>query len=69
MLISYFRAIPESLEEAALIDGCTSLQSLYKIILPIAAPGIAVVATFAFTMAWNVICTHSSLQPARQSKP
>jgi multiple sugar transport system permease protein len=53
MLISYFRAIPESLEEAALIDGCTSLQSLYKIILPIAAPGIAVVATFAFTMAWN----------------
>jgi multiple sugar transport system permease protein len=36
-----------------LIDGCTSLQSLYKIILPIAAPGIAVVATFAFTMAWN----------------
>jgi multiple sugar transport system permease protein len=53
MLISYFKAIPESLEEAALIDGCTSLQSLYKIILPIAAPGIAVVATFAFTMAWN----------------
>jgi multiple sugar transport system permease protein len=53
MLISYFQAIPESLEEAALIDGCTRLQSLIKIIMPIAAPGIAVVATFAFTMAWN----------------
>jgi len=53
MLISYFKAIPVSLEEAALIDGCTSLQSLFKIILPIALPSIAVVATFAFTMAWN----------------
>lgn len=53
MLINYFKAIPVALEEAALIDGCTSLQSLFKIILPIAAPSIAVVATFAFTMSWN----------------
>jgi multiple sugar transport system permease protein len=53
MLISYFKAIPESLEEAAMIDGCSRLQSLFKIILPIAAPSIAVVATFAFTLAWN----------------
>jgi multiple sugar transport system permease protein len=53
MLMSYFKAIPASLEEAALIDGCTRLQTLRKIILPIAAPGIAVVATFAFTMSWN----------------
>jgi len=53
MLVSYFKAIPKELEEAALIDGCTSLQSLFKIMIPIAAPGIAVVSTFAFTMAWN----------------
>ncbi|TVY07571.1 carbohydrate ABC transporter permease [Paenibacillus cremeus] len=53
MLLSYFKAIPEALEEAALIDGCTRLQTLRKIILPLAAPGIAVVATFAFTMSWN----------------
>lgn len=53
MLLSYFKAIPGSLEEAALIDGCTRLQTLWKIIFPIAAPGIAVVATFAFTMSWN----------------
>jgi multiple sugar transport system permease protein len=53
MLISYFRAIPKSLEEAALIDGCTHLQTLIRIILPIASPGIAVVATFAFTLSWN----------------
>ena len=67
MLMSYFSAIPYSLEEAALIDGCTRLQSMLKIIVPIALPGIAVVATFAFTMSWNeylyaLVMTTSSVQ-------
>lgn len=53
MLRSYFESIPYSLEEAALIDGCTRLKTLRYIIIPIALPGIAVVATFAFTMSWN----------------
>jgi ABC-type sugar transport system, permease component len=53
MLRSYFSSIPYALEEAALIDGCTRLQTLRNIIVPIALPGIAVVATFAFTMSWN----------------
>ena len=53
MLRSYFTAIPYALEEAALIDGCTRLQSLRHIVIPIALPGIAVTATFAFTMSWN----------------
>ncbi|WP_207802210.1 carbohydrate ABC transporter permease [Paenibacillus xerothermodurans] len=70
MLLSYFKAIPKSLEQAALIDGCSRLQTLWKIILPIAAPGIAVVATFAFTMSWNeflyalVVTTSPSQQTA-----
>lgn len=51
--MSYFKAIPYALEEAALIDGCTRMKSLRYIITPIALPGIAVVATFAFTMSWN----------------
>ena len=67
MLISYFKAIPFALEEAALIDGCNRLQTLWYIIMPIALPGIAVVATFAFTMAWNeylyaMIMTTSNVQ-------
>ena len=67
MLISYFKAIPYALEEAALIDGCNRLQTLWYIIMPIARPGIAVVATFAFTMAWNeylyaMIMTTSNVQ-------
>ncbi|QQO10083.1 carbohydrate ABC transporter permease [Breznakiella homolactica] len=53
MLMSYFTAIPKSMEEAAFIDGCSHLQALMKIVLPIAAPSIAVVATFAFTLSWN----------------
>ena len=53
MLMSYFKAIPYALEAAALIDGCTRMKSLRYIITPIALPGIAVVATFAFTMSWN----------------
>ncbi|TDF93300.1 carbohydrate ABC transporter permease [Paenibacillus piri] len=70
MLLSYFKAIPRALEEAALIDGCSRLQTLWKIVLPIAAPGIAVVATFAFTMSWNeflyalVVTTSPSQQTA-----
>ena len=67
MLISYFKAIPYALEEAALIDGCNRQQTLWYIIMPIALPGIAVVATFAFTMAWNeylyaMIMTTSNVQ-------
>lgn len=53
MLRSYFSSIPYALEESALMDGCTRLQTLRYIIIPIALPGIAVVATFAFTMSWN----------------
>lgn len=53
MLVSYFRSIPVALEEAAMIDGCSRMKTLWLIDIPVALPGIAVVATFAFTMAWN----------------
>ncbi|WP_018182840.1 carbohydrate ABC transporter permease [Kaistia granuli] len=53
MLIGYFRTIPKELDEAATVDGATRLQTLLKVILPIAKPGLAVVALFAFTHAWN----------------
>lgn len=53
MLIGYFRTIPNDLDEAAQIDGATRVQTLLKVIIPVAAPGVAVVALFAFTHAWN----------------
>ncbi len=53
MLIGHFRTLPPELDEAARIDGATRMQILRRILLPIALPGLSVVALFAFTHAWN----------------
>jgi len=53
MVTGYFRNIPVELEEAALVDGCTRLQALLRVVLPISLPAMAVVALFAFTNSWN----------------
>lgn len=53
MMSSYFRSIPIELEDAALIDGCDRLGVLFRVVLPLAAPAVAVVALFAFTQSWN----------------
>jgi len=53
MMIGYFRNIPIELEDAALVDGCSRIQALVRIMVPIALPALAVVALFAFTLSWN----------------
>lgn len=53
MMSSYFRSIPVELEDAAMIDGCDRFGVLFRIVLPLAAPAVAVVALFAFTQSWN----------------
>ncbi len=53
LAISYFNTIPVELEDAALIDGATRLQSLVRVIIPLALPALAVIALFAFTNSWN----------------
>ncbi len=53
MLKGYFDGIPREIEEAALIDGASRMQILWKIIFPLAAPGVTTVAVFAFLLAWN----------------
>ncbi len=53
ILTSFFRSIPASLEEAALIDGLNRRQILFKVFLPIAAPGIFTSAILVFIMSWN----------------
>jgi len=53
LLMSYFRSIPVELEEAALIDGCGRMGVLFRIVLPLAAPALVVVALFSFTQGWN----------------
>ena len=53
LLKSYIDSIPTDLEEAATVDGCNRLQALYKIVLPLLAPGLVGTGTFAFLYAWN----------------
>ena len=53
MMIGYFRGVPFELEDAALVDGCSRLQSLMYIMLPMALPALAVVGLFSFTLSWN----------------
>ena len=53
MLQGYFRAIPRELEEQGMIDGLSRLGALLRIVLPLSAPGLAAVAIFTFTGAWN----------------
>jgi ABC-type glycerol-3-phosphate transport system permease component len=53
LLRQFFRTIPNELDEAALIDGCSRLGILYRIILPLSKPALATVAIFSFMAHWN----------------
>ena len=53
MLKGYFSTIPREMEDAALVDGCTRLGALFRVIFPLAAPGLVSCAIFAFTLSWS----------------
>ncbi|WP_062225984.1 carbohydrate ABC transporter permease [Aureimonas frigidaquae] len=53
MLTSYISAIPRSLDEAAMIDGCSRMKALRRVILPLALPGIVSTGIYIFITAWN----------------
>ena len=53
LLMGYFRTVPKEVEECAMVDGATRIQALWRIILPIAVPGLVCAALFAFTLSWN----------------
>jgi multiple sugar transport system permease protein len=53
LLMGYFRGIPPELEEQAMIDGCSRLGAMVRVLLPIAAPGLIAASIFTFTGAWN----------------
>ncbi|MFC7551474.1 carbohydrate ABC transporter permease [Pseudoroseomonas wenyumeiae] len=52
IMIGYFASIPKELDEAALIDGASHIQMLWKIFIPVALPGILAAMIFAFTVSW-----------------
>jgi multiple sugar transport system permease protein len=53
LLVGFLRDFPVEIEEAAMIDGCSRLGVLLRIVIPIAAPGLVVAAIFAFLVSWN----------------
>ena len=53
VLTSFMRALPKDLEEAAYVDGASPLQTFYRVMLPLVAPGLVTAGLLAFIAAWN----------------
>lgn len=53
VLVSFFQSIPRDLENAAMIDGCTRLGALVRVVVPLAAPGVFTAGILAFVNAWD----------------
>lgn len=69
MLRSYFDSIPRELEEAAMVDGSTRIGALFRIILPLSAPGILATGVYAFLLAWNELLFALTLTNSWQVRP
>jgi ABC-type glycerol-3-phosphate transport system permease component len=53
LLVGYLKSVPRSLDEAAIIDGATHFQVIWRIIFPIMLPGIVATATYSFLLCWS----------------
>ena len=71
LMMGYFRSIPADLEEQAMVDGATRLVALFRIVLPLAAPGLVAVSVFTFTGAWNelLLALIFITSPSKQTVP
>ena len=61
MMTAYFNSIPRELDEAARIDGAGSMRTLWRVILPLARPGLVAVGFYAFMISWNEFLFASTL--------
>jgi len=53
LLMGYFRTIPKEIEESAMADGCSRMEILLRIVLPLSVPGLLSAGIFCFTLSWN----------------
>lgn len=53
MLKGYFDTIPRELEQAAMVDGCSPFGALFRIVIPVAVPGLAATALYGFVLSWS----------------
>ena len=66
VLVSFFQSIPRDLENAAMIDGCTRLGALVRVVVPLAAPGVFTAGILAFVNAWDEFLLALSLNSTPQ---
>lgn len=66
---NFFISIPDSLDESALVDGCTRLQAFRKVILPLAKPGVASVGILTFLYSWREFLFSFMISDTLQARP
>jgi multiple sugar transport system permease protein len=69
ILNAYFGAIPKELEEAAMVDGTSRLGAMFRVIIPLALPGIVTALIFTFIAAWNEFVAALTLTNTDASEP
>ncbi|MGH6740312.1 MAG: carbohydrate ABC transporter permease [Bradyrhizobium sp.] len=71
VLVSYFESLPDELDKAARVDGCSRLQTLLRVYLPLARPSLVAVILFAFLASWNefLLALMFTQTPASQTLP
>ena len=71
VLVSFFQSIPKDLENAAMIDGCTRMGALWRVVVPLAAPGVFTAGILAFVNAWDEFLLALSLNsnPSMRTLP
>jgi multiple sugar transport system permease protein len=71
VLVSFFQSIPKDLENAAMIDGCTRIGALWRVVVPLAAPGVFTAGILAFVNAWDEFLLALSLNstPSMRTLP
>src|SRR5918995_1443209 len=69
ILVSFFKEIPKDLEEAALVDGATHFMAFRKVVVPLAAPGLATAAILTFIATWNEFLLAITLTSSAKARP
>ena len=71
VLVGFFQSIPKDLENAAMIDGCTRMGALWRVVVPLAAPGVFTAGILAFVNSWDEFLLALSLNsnPAVRTLP
>ena len=68
VLVSFFQSIPKDLENAAMIDGCTRMGTLWHVVIPLAAPGVFTAGILAFVNAWDEFLLALSLNSSESMR-